>query len=727
MNNIRHATRRATRRTTTRTNTSLGKVDPDTKPMKQEQQFNMNAIIIKNLSHDNPSKGRNNVYYSYIENEYKQVENNENYLDILDIDESILHKEDNQAVAQEEYHTRKKKLKAQIKKAGEEIGELEVDSLKSMRNRLIYCERGSETVQKKIINRDCETIKLNRVNHDGIFHQWDRFDSYMSNFLHDKDKKRMEDEFKMKGKVTERKKVETYGDSLNRPSLFKALKLLERQIMQIKNKDKYLFYREWNKFDDSQESSKMLYMLLSFPQNARIKNRSVTALCWNTKFEDLFAVGYGSYDFPSKKEDKGELENVNEEQQENGYIYVFSIKNNFFPEVKYTTDSGVLCLDFHPKEFSYLVAGFYDGTVGVFDISQKIKTPIILCDIRLQKHMDPVWQVKWYTPFNEPGEYVFYSISSDGRVIKWSFYQNKTTLETEEVIKLKYSDVLQQELQNNENSKNELNNTTNMNINESDPGKEKQDEALAFGNAGGMCFDFNKHKGFEHYFVIGTEEGKIYLCSTAHREHTISNYEGHTMGVYSVSWNPFHPKVFASCSADWTIKVWHYKTFAPLMVYDMQSAIGDLSWSPWCSTIFATVNVSGDIKFFDLNRARKAPLEPKRYKDTAINHIAFNKNEFVFITGNDRGKVHLWKMAEPLRVTVDKKELEEKEKEKKAAEANKNSLPTTKIVIPANLRDDNVKQRKTYIKKKQIMADLNPETEKKRIDEFLELLDITDI
>lgn len=716
-------TRRATRRTTTRTNTSLGKVDVD-KPTKKEETYNMNAIIIKNLTHENPSIGKSNVYYSYIDNMYKTVEDNENYLEILDIDESILHKDDSQAVAQEEYHTRKKKLKSQVRKQGEEIGELEVDSLRSMRNRLTYCERASETLQKNIISRDCETIKLNRVNHDGIFHQWDRFDSYMSNFLHDKDKKRMEDEFKMKGKITERKKVEVFGDSLNRPSLFKALKLLERQIMQIKNRDKYLFYREWNKFDDSQESSKMLYMLLSFPQNARIKNRSVTALCWNTKFEDLFAVGYGSYDFPSKKEDKNDND-LNEEQQDNGYIYVFSIKNNFYPEVKYTTDSGVLCLDFHPKEFSYLVAGFYDGTVGVFDISQKIKTPIILCDIRLQKHMDPVWQVRWYTPFNEPGEYVFYSISSDGRVIKWSFYQNKTTLETEEVVKLKYSDVLQQEIQNNSN--NDANNTTNMNINESNLSKEKQDEALAFGNAGGMCFDFNKHKNFEHYFVIGTEEGKIYLCSTAHREHTISNFEGHTMGVYNVSWNPFHPKVFASCSADWTIKIWHYKTFAPLIVYDMQSAIGDLSWSPWCATIFATVNVSGDIKFFDLNRARKAPLEPKRYKDTAINHIAFNKNEFVFITGNDRGKVHLWKMAEPLRVTVDKKELEEKEKEKKAAEANKNSLPTTKIVIPANLRDDNVKQRKTYIKKKQIMADLNPEVEKKRIDEFLELLDITDI
>ena len=149
MNGTRHLTRRVTRRATTRTNTSLGKVDADTKPIKQEQQFNMNAIIIKNLSHENPSKGRTNVYYSYIENEYKQVEDNENYLEILDIDESILHKEDNQAVAQEEYHTRKKKLKTQVRKAGEEIGELEVDSLKSMRNRLIYCERGSETLQKK--------------------------------------------------------------------------------------------------------------------------------------------------------------------------------------------------------------------------------------------------------------------------------------------------------------------------------------------------------------------------------------------------------------------------------------------------------------------------------------------------------------------------------------------------------------------------------------------------
>ena len=725
MNLMRKAT---TRRISTRTNTSLNRIEQDHNTTKKEEPINKNAIIIKNLSSMDPSVGKNSVTYSYMENKFKTDDSEETYLDILDIDESIIHKEDTQAATQDEYHNKKKKLISKVKKDGEDINEVEADSYKSMRNHLTYCERASETPHKVIYHREVETKKLNRINHDGIFQQGDLFDTYMSNFISLQEKKRKEEEIKMKGKATERKKVEQYGDSLSRPSFLKALKLLERQIMQIINGDRYLFYREWNKHDDSQDSSKMLYMLLSFPQNARIRNRSVTALCWNTKFEDLFAVGYGSYDFPKRKEDKGDLEERNDDMMESGYIYVFSVKNNFFPEVKYTTETGVLSLDFHPKDYSLLVAGMYDGTVCVYDISKKQKTPILTCDIRYQKHMDPVWQVKWYTPFNEPNEYVFYSVSSDGKVVRWSFFKNKTVLETEEVITLKYSDILQQDSQPRMIGQdlNSTNNNTNLSVNESEI-REKNDDTLAFGNAGGMCFDFNKHKGFEHLFVLGTEEGRIYLCSTKHREHTILNYEGHTMGVYTVSWNPFHPKVFGSCSADWTIKIWHYKAFAPLIVYDMQSAVGDLAWSPWCSTIFATVNVSGDIKFFDLNRARKTPLEPKRYKDIPINHIVFNKSEFVFITGNDRGKVNLWKMAEPLRVTIDKKELEEKEKEKKANAANKTNLPTTKIVVPQNLQDNIVKTRRAGIQKKQVMKDLNPEAEKKRIDEFLELLDITDL
>ena len=53
----------------------------------------------------------------------------------------------------------------------------------------------------------------------------------------------------------------------------------------------------------------------------------------------------------------------------------------------------------------------------------------------------------------------------------------------------------------------------------------------------------------------------------------------------------------------------------------------------WSSIIFLIVNASRDNKFFDLNRTREIQI----YKCTAINYITFNKNEFVFITGNDGG------------------------------------------------------------------------------------------
>ena len=94
MNATRRLSVRLTRRTSIRTTTSLGKVDVEKQQPKKEEQYNMNALVVKNLGYEDPTKGKTNVYYSYIENKYKQVENAENYLDILDIDESLLHKED---------------------------------------------------------------------------------------------------------------------------------------------------------------------------------------------------------------------------------------------------------------------------------------------------------------------------------------------------------------------------------------------------------------------------------------------------------------------------------------------------------------------------------------------------------------------------------------------------------------------------------------------------------
>lgn len=78
-------------------------------------------------------------------------------------------------------------------------------------------------------------------------------------------------------------------------------------------------------------------------------------------------------------------------KQGNGMILFNSMKNPSFPEFVYETDSGVMCLDLHP-EHPYLIAvGFYDGSVGIFNVERK--EPVHRCTAKNGKHTDPVWQV----------------------------------------------------------------------------------------------------------------------------------------------------------------------------------------------------------------------------------------------------------------------------------------------------------------------------------------------
>lgn len=70
----------------------------------------------------------------------------------------------------------------------------------------------------------------------------------------------------------------------------------------------------------------------------------------------------------------------------------------------------------------------------------------------------------------------------------------------------------------------------------------------------GTCFDFNKQQ--DYLFIVGTEEGQIHKCSKSYNNQFLDTFNAHHMAVYSVRWNTFHPKIFISCSADWTVKIW---------------------------------------------------------------------------------------------------------------------------------------------------------------------------
>ena len=52
------------------------------------------------------------------------------------------------------------------------------------------------------------------------------------------------------------------------------------------------------------------------------------------------------------------------------------------------------------------------------------------------------------------------------------------------------------------------------------------------------------------------------------------------MAVYSVRWNNFNPKLFLSCSADWTVKMWEHTRKHCLMSFDLNHQVGDVAWTP---------------------------------------------------------------------------------------------------------------------------------------------------
>ena len=75
---------------------------------------------------------------------------------------------------------------------------------------------------------------------------------------------------------------------------------------------------------------------------------------------------------------------------------------------------------------------------------------------------------------------------------------------------------------------------------------------------GGKCISFNPKD--ESIFLIGTDGGNVYQCTTDYSSIFINTYVAHNMPVYNVCWNHYVPSIFLTCAADWLIKIWDEKS-----------------------------------------------------------------------------------------------------------------------------------------------------------------------
>eukprot|EP00658_Telonema_sp_P-2_P076548 TRINITY_DN6722_c0_g1_i2.p1 TRINITY_DN6722_c0_g1~~TRINITY_DN6722_c0_g1_i2.p1 ORF type:complete len:650 (-),score=214.82 TRINITY_DN6722_c0_g1_i2:158-2107(-) len=589
-----------------------------------EEQKDMD--IPRCLSAANPNAPLNRAEFSYKEKAFKVSEVIQHTMFHFKFDGWLLEKKTEEGKTQmelEKAREAEKEEKAQAKfekelmakDSGEGLPEFDDADFAldlRIRNQFDFAERASQTFNLTLRERVMSTEPPPSSTVVGNVNQAEIYDTYIreierQNYLKEKaEREKLAQKEGRDPKKAEAERVapvqEKSEDVVHSAAMSRSLKIIERMVMQNFYDEITMDYKYWNDDADAyKEGEGSLLPLWKF-YNDRARRKHVTALSWNSHYPDMFAAGYGSYDFL---------------KQGAGLICCFTLKNPSHPEYCFSTESGVMCLDFHPQHPSLIAVGCYDGTVMVYDVRMKVNRPMYFSTIKKRKHTDPVWQVIWQD--EDIGKNLnFYSISSDGRVTNWAMIKNE--LEPTDIMILQVTGQ-----------------------------KDRDDEDTSLtGLAGGTCLDFNPYSA--HLFVLGTEEGKIHKCSKAYNSQYLETYEDHHMSIYAVKWNPFVEHVFMSASADWTVKIWDHRCKASMMSFDLNNAVGDVGWAPFSSTVFVAVTADGKVNVFDLNENKHEPLcDQKAVKKSKLTHVVFNPQEPIILVGDDKGWISCLKLSPNLR------------------------------------------------------------------------------
>ncbi|XP_069644543.1 dynein axonemal intermediate chain 4 isoform X1 [Haliaeetus albicilla] len=335
---------------------------------------------------------------------------------------------------------------------------------------------------------------------------------------------------------------------------------------------------------------------------------SVSSMAWSKVNPDLLAVGYGAFDC---------------KEQKKGLACCWSLKNPMWPERIFRCEHGVTALDFSMASPNLLAVGMYDGSVTIYNVRSCNDTALLDSSESSNKHTGPVWQMRWVEQdrgaTGDGKKERLICISADGRITEW-FIQKR--LDCIDLMKIKRT----------ESEKKKL------------PGeKERKREALISQQAAGMCFDF--HPKDTNFYLAGTEEGHIHKCSCSCNEQFLETYRGHKGPVYKVAWNPFSTDMFLSCSADWSIILWHQDSQTPILTFSSATAfVHDVMWSPKSACIFAAVNESR-VEIWDLSASILNPVTScfanPRVKFTSV---LFAENTDCLLVGDSKGEVSVFEL-----------------------------------------------------------------------------------
>ncbi|CAH1116670.1 unnamed protein product [Phaedon cochleariae] len=483
---------------------------------------------------------------------------------------------------------------------------------RKLTNQFNFCERAALTYNNPTRGQETQTIPPPMATFSSNVLQWIIYDGYQQDYEAQQLEKELERERREKDKMAVGRPVVKKVTGKSQLSeavqgrVYECWKVLERMVNQNTYDDIAKDYRYWDDpSDEFREEVGTLLPLWKFTYDKTKKN-TVTDIAWNPNYYDLFAVCFGFLDY------------MKPIQQ--GAVCLFTLKNPSFPDYICMTESAVMCADTHPVYPNMVVIGLYDGSVEVFNVQASCKEASYRSDNVTNKHRGIVWEVKW-APDLPDGELNFFSVAADGRINNWVLMQNNLAV------------------------------TTIITLFMAKDAVSGPDGTLLKVKGCASCVKFHPKKPL--VYLVGTEEGLIYKCSTAYSSMYLMTYAAHQMPVYRIDFNKYNTDIFVSCSADWRIKIWEDNRLEPLFVFDVGDRVGDVKWAPYSSTVFAAVTTEGKVFVFDLNINKYKPICVQAVvskRKNKLTRISFNSKLPIIIVGDDKGCITTLKLSPNLRI-----------------------------------------------------------------------------
>ncbi|KAI9199746.1 WD40-repeat-containing domain protein [Polychytrium aggregatum] len=345
-------------------------------------------------------------------------------------------------------------------------------------------------------------------------------------------------------------------------------KVIERALNE--KYDYLIDYSITNEGEVHDDANKNVKQYCQFFDEKWSKNRWVTDLDWCPKYPELVLGSYGK--------------NPNAINDPDGLVMIWNLHLRERPEYIFHAQSDVMTARFSEFHPNYVIGGTYSGQILLWDMRAKSQ-PVLKSPLSSTGHTHPVYSMAMVGTQNAHN---LISASTDGIVCSWLL---DMLAQPQEVLDLVLT------------------------------GSKTEEVAVT-------TFGFPANETTT--FWVGTEEGAVYQANRFDRAGSkagispLDSYRGHSGMITGLHFHPLFgasdfSDLFLTSSVDWTVKLWKVnksttksatapQTVAPLYSFnEADDYVYDVKWSPVHPALFAAVDGSGRISFYNLNQETEIP------------------------------------------------------------------------------------------------------------------------